>query len=593
MMDASSPPSNNHLGVDAWITRLPTPALSDSAGFVSPPVSRMPSSLSINSLSSDHPYKHLKPLPSPIQSRRKDQESGSSDDDDPGNTASPGSTAGSISSKTNAFFSSPFAIAIPRSNESTPSRSSSLAIPKRKQAHDVFGGGVDNPTSPNSAQFPASPPKARVVSDSSAPTSNPPSRAQTANSSFFYSPPVAGLTPAPPPPLPVVPIPTQKPKSSAFPSISRFFPSRNSAKAPNAATDIDYMDPNVAADPEPRRPSFEGLSRSPPSLRHEFFDFRAQQHARELEGRQMASSYGSSHGFGSLASSPPTHSRLTAGADIIRLEVPSPVKSVPQPPKPIRRETQPSQLPTPTPQSGDVVGAPDTPLTLIKLLGQGAFSSVWLASDQTGELGLSRTASIGRAGSTKRKGRRGASREAAVRNAAKEDGLTRQGSAGKRVVGRRRQSQSVAKKDRDVKLGGLTPPTIDEHDLESTAPVLSSRASGEGLLTVDDHAQETSMSRSKSTNSLRWKEREPGRLLAVKMMDRALCDSNDRTRISFVREVEVLRVSSFVVEQASFNSQIIINLAYISPFYCFISSFVHYSNAPLLDTGTRGWRRAV
>lgn len=33
------------------------------------------------------------------------------------------------------------------------------------------------------------------------------------------------------------------------------------------------------------------------------------------------------------------------------------------------------------------------------------------------------------------------------------------------------------------------------------------------------------------------------RLVAVKMMDIAMCDANDRTRISFVREVEVLRVS--------------------------------------------------
>ena len=35
-----------------------------------------------------------------------------------------------------------------------------------------------------------------------------------------------------------------------------------------------------------------------------------------------------------------------------------------------------------------------------------------------------------------------------------------------------------------------------------------------------------------------------GRLVAIKMMNRALCDVNDRTRISFVREVEVLRVSA-------------------------------------------------
>jgi protein-serine/threonine kinase len=35
-----------------------------------------------------------------------------------------------------------------------------------------------------------------------------------------------------------------------------------------------------------------------------------------------------------------------------------------------------------------------------------------------------------------------------------------------------------------------------------------------------------------------------GKLVAVKMLDRTLCDVNDRTRISFVREVEVLRVSA-------------------------------------------------
>jgi hypothetical protein len=33
-----------------------------------------------------------------------------------------------------------------------------------------------------------------------------------------------------------------------------------------------------------------------------------------------------------------------------------------------------------------------------------------------------------------------------------------------------------------------------------------------------------------------------GKLVAVKMLDRVLCDVNDRTRIAFVREVEVLRV---------------------------------------------------
>ena len=34
-----------------------------------------------------------------------------------------------------------------------------------------------------------------------------------------------------------------------------------------------------------------------------------------------------------------------------------------------------------------------------------------------------------------------------------------------------------------------------------------------------------------------------GRLVAVKMAERAMCDTNSRSRVSFVREVEVLRVS--------------------------------------------------
>jgi len=38
-----------------------------------------------------------------------------------------------------------------------------------------------------------------------------------------------------------------------------------------------------------------------------------------------------------------------------------------------------------------------------------------------------------------------------------------------------------------------------------------------------------------------------GRLVALKIMDRALCDTDDRTRISFMREVEILRVSGVLV----------------------------------------------
>ena len=50
-----------------------------------------------------------------------------------------------------------------------------------------------------------------------------------------------------------------------------------------------------------------------------------------------------------------------------------------------------------------------------------------------------------------------------------------------------------------------------------------------------------------SSGSVSGKERdregqEEGRLVALKMTDRSLCDRDDRTRVSFVREVEVLKV---------------------------------------------------
>lgn len=37
-----------------------------------------------------------------------------------------------------------------------------------------------------------------------------------------------------------------------------------------------------------------------------------------------------------------------------------------------------------------------------------------------------------------------------------------------------------------------------------------------------------------------------GRLVALKLTDKSLCDRDDRTRVSFVREVEVLKVSLYI-----------------------------------------------
>lgn len=104
----------------------------------------------------------------------------------------------------------------------------------------------------------------------------------------------------------------------------------------------------------------------------------------------------------------------------------------------------------------------------------------------------------------------------------------------------RRPSESVAGRPRDKKMDGLKPThpgaTLSFSTLRfSTLPLVSqlndqirdgspgSALVDDGVLNLDDVSK-------------------PGRLVAVKMMDIAVCDANDRTRISFVREVEVLRV---------------------------------------------------
>lgn len=127
-------------------------------------------------------------------------------------------------------------------------------------------------------------------------------------------------------------------------------------------------------------------------------------------------------------------------------------------------------------------------LTLLRTLGQGSFSSVWLACDVSGtleKLVLSRKASIKRLKS------------------ATSDGIVRRKSS-RRSTGRSNVS-------------GTKPWRI-----ESGTPSLIANASPikNGFDGPDSN--------------------EPGgRLVAVKLTDRAI---DDRTRVSFIREVEVLRV---------------------------------------------------
>jgi hypothetical protein len=91
----------------------------------------------------------------------------------------------------------------------------------------------------------------------------------------------------------------------------------------------------------------------------------------------------------------------------------------------------------------------------------------------------------------------------------------------------------------------------------------------------------------KDDNNL-FEDEEP--LVAVKMMARTLCDADDRMRISFVREVEVLRVSTFTSLQAIVQT---IYLAYIPPINSIILAFIHDINSSCTNSGTYTWRRAL
>jgi protein-serine/threonine kinase len=131
-------------------------------------------------------------------------------------------------------------------------------------------------------------------------------------------------------------------------------------------------------------------------------------------------------------------------------------------------------------------------ITLAHALGQGSFSSVWLGRDDSASLDkviMSRKASI------------------------KKQQINGEGSVRRKSSRRSRSS-------------------TEETNTQKNTDMRSDRT-GDSFSNGQNTAYEASA--------------EGSRLVAVKLTERALCDMNDRTRVSFIREVEVLKVRPFLL----------------------------------------------
>lgn len=257
-------------------------------------------------------------------------------------------------------------------------------------------------------------------------------------------------------------------------------------------------------------------------------------------------------------------------------------------------------------------------LELIRPLGEGAFSSVWLAKDSTGELARSHSRSLSRSRSRKH-----ARNDSSTSNASSEIrslvapeflASTRVGAQRGTIglgAGFRRKSESRAKRRSDSKqMHGIRPTAsvglgssgvgygannldgdaeeldvnnvgsrsernadqsvlLDELDGEgaSIAAVGGTKSGGVEMFAPIDETKE------RDTNCVGADEQEKGTVVAVKMMNRALCDANDRTRISFVREVEVLRVC--VYAPFLYTTVLTVHAAYLTPVHRLVPAFLH------------------
>ena len=570
--------------------------------------------------SSPYPSTKASPMPSPMVLPPRDLTT---------STTTPQTTPSTppTTSKTNAFFGSAWAARIPTpAPPPVPLQRSNSLHPTASAAHSRSSTKYGNLGSEASRDFA---PRSCAVSDSYAP-----SRTQTADF-FNRSKP---STPTPPPSiLSITPSPKRAPGSLPTPSpspaklsttppefnsarlnVPSFFPGRVSGDTKGRSTDDDiYLGfPDTLNNPLSRLPSLHrpttGLAIHHPSTSHVEFSI---DNGVDGSGLSRSSSRSSVSGFrrdfyigspgsalsGYQAPKPGPYEResdrdgtpwvnLKANAEPIETRMnedtaltmsptraefhagenedfqdnqqPAGITAHPSPPStmklaqhhfahsgitsPVRRETRRSPIEAAPLEPGTTIGD-EVPFELVKPLGQGAFSSVWLARDVEDRLlpPLARSAS-------------------------------------KKQRQKRRKSASMAKRLEEYVRG--IKPSVRVNGLEGSGPGVLDEMDGKGACWPD--SPEASRSNSTTSKEAMYK---PGRLVAVKMMDRSLCDTNDRTRISFVREVEVLRVSYCV--QFPFVSYTDSDcLAHLSPFHRLVLAFVYNAHPPLFGAGTSRWR---
>ncbi|KAI0737968.1 kinase-like domain-containing protein [Daedaleopsis nitida] len=241
-------------------------------------------------------------------------------------------------------------------------------------------------------------------------------------------------------------------------------------KAPARSLNADFFGPSLL--PTPPRASAD----SPPhatNVRRDFvhLDIRSASHAHP-DHYHAGEETQSPVDFHYPPPSAPSSAEVTPTPTSHRDETSYVSERPPTPP-----QSDPEQPPRYlTLEPGVTLSSSSLSLELVKTLGTGSFSSVWLARDTTGQLNaleLVRKSSLARS---------------------------------KSLRGRRSR-------------------TID-----GTRPL---RRKAKDRSATDGHPDEEPMKQLGAARS--------GRLVAVKMTERTVCDANSRSRVSFVREVEVLR----------------------------------------------------